>query len=68
MRLLFYNIRYGTGHGNGYHLPLPYAGFFKRTAVNLQRIIAFIAAQNPDIVALVEVDTGSYRCGYCCQA
>ncbi len=68
MRLLLYNIRYGTGHKNGYHLPLPFAGFFKRTTVNLQRIINFIASVNPDIVALVEVDSGSYRSGYLCQA
>jgi endonuclease/exonuclease/phosphatase family metal-dependent hydrolase len=68
MRLLLYNIRYGTGHKNGYHLPLPFAGFFKRTTVNLQRIINFIRSVNPDIVALVEVDSGSYRSGYFCQA
>ena len=68
MRLLLYNMRYGTGHKNGYHLPLPFAGFFKKTAVNLQRIINFIAATNPDIVALVEVDSGSYRSGNFCQA
>lgn len=68
MRLLLYNIRYGTGHKEGYHLPLPFAGFFKRTTVNLQRIISFIGAVNPDIVALVEVDSGSYRSGYFCQA
>lgn len=68
MRLLLYNIRYGTGHKLGYHLPLPFAGFFKRTSVNLQRIINFIANVNPDIVALVEVDSGSYRTGYFCQA
>jgi endonuclease/exonuclease/phosphatase family metal-dependent hydrolase len=68
MRLLLYNIRYGTGHKNGYHLPLPFAGFFKRTTVNLQRIINFIGSVNPDIVALVEVDSGSYRAGHFCQA
>lgn len=68
MRLLLYNIRYGTGHNNRYHLPLPFAGFFKRTTVNLQRIITFIATVNPDIVALVEVDSGSYRAEHFCQA
>jgi endonuclease/exonuclease/phosphatase family metal-dependent hydrolase len=68
MRLLLYNIRYATGHKSGYHLPLPYAGFFKRTQVNLQRIITFISAIDPDIVALVEVDSGSYRSGHFCQA
>ena len=68
MRLLLYNMRYGTGHQNGYHLPVPFAGFFKKTAVNLQRIINFIGSINPDIVALVEVDSGSYRAGNFCQA
>lgn len=68
MRLLLYNIRYGTGHKNGYHLPLPFAGFFKPTKVNMQRIINFIASINPDILALVEVDSGSYRTGFTCQA
>lgn len=68
MRLLLYNIRYATGHRNGYHLPVPFAGFFKRTSVNLQRIINFISSINPDIVALVEVDSGSYRSDYVCQA
>lgn len=68
MRLLLYNIRYGTGHKNSYHLPLPFAGFFKHTTVNMQRIINFIGSVNPDIVALVEVDSGSYRTGHFCQA
>jgi endonuclease/exonuclease/phosphatase family metal-dependent hydrolase len=68
MRLLLYNIRYGTGHRKGYHLPIPFAGFFKRTSVNLQRIINFISSVNPDIIALVEVDSGSYRSEYFCQA
>jgi len=68
MRLLLYNIRYGTGHKNRYHLPVPYAGFFKKTSNNFQRIINFIANVNPDIVALLEVDSGSYRSDYFCQA
>lgn len=68
MRLLMYNIRYATGHKNRYHLPIPYAGFFKKTNVNLQSIINFIGSINPDIVALVEVDAGSYRSNKSCQA
>lgn len=68
MRLLLYNIRYATGHKHGYHMPLPFSGFFKKTGVNLQRIINFITSINPDIVALVEVDSGSYRSGKFCQA
>lgn len=66
--MLLYNIRYATGHRNGYHLPIPYLGFFKRTEVNLQRIISFIRSVDPDIVGLVEVDSGSYRSGKSCQA
>lgn len=68
MRMLLYNIRYATGHLNGYHLPIPFMGFFKKTEVNLQRIINFIRSVDPDIVGLIEVDSGSYRSGKSCQA
>ena len=68
MRILLYNIRYATGHLNGYHIPVPFIGFFKKTEPNLQRIISFIRAIDPDIIGLVEVDSGSYRSGNCCQA
>ncbi|SHO48201.1 endonuclease/exonuclease/phosphatase family protein [Desulfopila aestuarii] len=68
MRMLLYNIRYATGHRNGYHLPVPFFGFFKKTGINLQRIINFIRSVDPDIVGLVEVDSGSYRSGNSCQA
>lgn len=67
MRFLFYNIRYGTGHGPGYHLPFPYSGFFKKTGTKLEQIAAFIRSVNPDIVGLVEVDAGSYRTKKSCQ-
>lgn len=68
MRMLLYNIRYATGHRNGYHLPLPFFGFFKKTEPNLQRIINFIRSVDPDIIGLIEVDAGSYRSGKNCQA
>ena len=68
MRLLLYNIRYATGHKKGFHLPIPYAGFFKKTGANLQRIIHFIRMIDPDIIGLVEVDSGSYRSSNTCQA
>lgn len=68
MRMLLYNIRYGTGHLKGYHRPFPFIGFFKKTNVNLQRIITFIRSIDPDIIALIEVDSGSYRSGKSCQA
>ena len=61
MRLLLYNIRYGLGLGAAVHWPLPGAGFLLGNRGNLQRITDFIKAQDPDIVGLVEVDTGSIR-------
>ena len=67
MRFLLYNIRYATGHGVGYHLPLPFAGFFKTTAGTLGEIVSFIRSVNPDVIALVEVDSGSYRSQKSCQ-
>ena len=67
MRFLLYNIRYATGHGIGYHLPLPFSGFFKKTGNTLDQIVSFIRSVAPDVIALVEVDSGSYRCGKTCQ-
>ena len=61
MRLLLYNIRYGLGLGSAVHWPLPGAGYLLGNRANLQRITDFIKAQDPDIVGLVEVDTGSIR-------
>jgi len=61
MRLLLYNIRYGLGLGSALHWPLPGVGYLLGNRGNLQRIIDFIKSQDPDIVGLVEVDTGSIR-------
>jgi endonuclease/exonuclease/phosphatase family metal-dependent hydrolase len=68
MRFLLYNIRYATGHKGRYHLPVPYAGFFKHTLSRLDHIIDFIHSVSPDVIGLVEVDSGSYRSGNFCQA
>lgn len=68
MRFLLYNIRYATGYGLSYHLPLPFSGFFRRTGNTLNRITEFIESVHPDIVALIEVDSGSYRSRRSCQA
>ncbi|MEE4241089.1 MAG: endonuclease/exonuclease/phosphatase family protein [Desulfopila sp.] len=67
-RFLLYNIRYATGHHNGYHLPLPYSGFFRSTDAHLSEIIDFIRIHMPDVIGLIEVDSGSYRSGRSCQA
>ena len=61
MRFLLYNIRYAAGIGRQFHLPVPYSGYFKRTNENLKNILDFIKSVNPDIIGLVEVDSGSFR-------
>ena len=61
MRLLLYNIRYGVGFGSAVHWPLPGAGYLLGNKRNLERITEFIRDQDPDLVGLVEVDTGSIR-------
>jgi endonuclease/exonuclease/phosphatase family metal-dependent hydrolase len=65
IRLMLYNIRYATGTGLKFNLPLPGAGYLRPTSRNLQDITQFIASHQPDIVALVEVDLGSMRAGRC---
>ena len=61
MRLLLYNIRYGVGNGTTSPVPLPGARYLFAEAAELKRITKFIADLNPDIVGLIEVDTGSLR-------
>ncbi len=70
MRLVFYNMRYGSGaDGVAYHLPFPMAGFLRPTRKNLARITEFLRSANPDIIGLVEVDNGSLlRSHKKCQA
>jgi endonuclease/exonuclease/phosphatase family metal-dependent hydrolase len=68
LRFLLYNIRYGTGIGTQFHFPVPYAGYLKRSTENYRQITEFISRLAPDIVGLVEVDSGSFRTGNCCQA
>lgn len=61
MRLLVYNIRYGTGTGARFHLPVPFGGYLRHTDENLANITAFIKSRKPDVVGLIEVDCGSFR-------
>ena len=68
MRFLLYNIRYGAGIGSKFHLPVPYAGYLKRTVDNFDHITDFIRKASADIVGLIEVDSGSFRVDNCCQA
>ena len=61
MRFLLYNIRYAAGIGRHFHFPVPYSGYFKNTNGNLKKIVDFIKSVNPDIIGLIEVDSGSFR-------
>jgi endonuclease/exonuclease/phosphatase family metal-dependent hydrolase len=61
MRFLLYNIRYAAGIGRHCHLPVPFSGYFKNTNGNLRKIVDFISSVNPDIIGLIEVDSGSFR-------
>jgi len=61
MRFLLYNIRYAAGIGKHFHLPVPYCGYFKHTNGNFKKIADFIKSVNPDIIGLIEVDSGSFR-------
>jgi endonuclease/exonuclease/phosphatase family metal-dependent hydrolase len=61
MRLLLYNIRYGVGAGASMHMPLPGAGYLLGNQNVLPEITEFIKSTDPDIVGLIEVDTGSIR-------
>ncbi|MEN8254419.1 MAG: endonuclease/exonuclease/phosphatase family protein [Verrucomicrobiota bacterium] len=60
MRFLLYNICYAT-HGN--QLKFPLLGMLGRTHDHLDEIIGFIKDVDPDVMGLVEVDSGSYRSG-----
>ena len=68
MRLVVYNIRYATGTGPAFHLPVPGAGYLRSSRRILESITDFVRAQDPDLVGLIEVDTGSIRTGMVNQA
>lgn len=68
MRLLVYNIRYATGIGPTFHLPVPGAGYLRSSRKVLGSITEFIRSEEPDLVGLIEVDTGSIRTGMLNQA
>jgi endonuclease/exonuclease/phosphatase family metal-dependent hydrolase len=68
VRLLVYNIRYATGTGPAFHLPVPGAGYLRSNRRVLNGITEFIRGEQPDVVGLLEVDTGSIRTGMLNQA
>lgn len=69
MRLLLYNIRYGTGGGPAFNFPLPgVGGYLRGTVHQLAKITRFVQSVAPDIAGLIEVDMGSVRSGRINQA
>jgi endonuclease/exonuclease/phosphatase family metal-dependent hydrolase len=68
LRLVVYNIRYATGTGPAFHLPLPGAGYLRSSRRVLNNITTFLRDSDPDLVGLIEVDTGSIRTGMLNQA
>jgi len=68
MRFVLYNIRYATGTGPAFHLPLPGAGYLRSNPRVLDRITHYLKSLDPDLVGLIEVDTGSVRSGLVNQA
>ena len=65
---MLYNMRYATGTGFKFHLPVPFGGFFRKTSKNLDALIRFFREQKADVLGLVEIDSGSYRAGHRSQA
>ena len=62
MRILVYNIAYGTGAPKSYYDHINTAHRYVRTShTHLDEIMKFIGEADPDVLGLVEVDTGSYR-------
>lgn len=69
MRLLTYNIAYGTGCPKSMSSSILTAHrYLKTPRRSIDRICRFIQSYSPDIAALIEVDTGSFRTGYLNQA
>lgn len=68
MRIVAYNIRYATGTGPAFHLPVPGAGYLHSNRRVLLGITEFLRSERPDIAGLIEVDTGSIRTGMLNQA
>jgi endonuclease/exonuclease/phosphatase family metal-dependent hydrolase len=61
MRFLLYNLRYCAGTARTFNLPFPGVGYLRRSTENLKHITEFVRSLDPDIVGLVEVDSGSFR-------
>ena len=50
MRFVLYNIRYATGTGPAFHLPVPGAGYLRSNSRVLERITQYLKSLDPDLV------------------
>lgn len=65
MRVLIYNIAYGTGAPPSLYKHLSTVHRYLRTPQShLEQIIDFIEKIDPDVIGLIEVDIGSYRTNF----
>ena len=64
MRFLLYNIAYGTGGPRSYaHRALTLHKYLRAPWHHMQRVSEFIVDHRPDVLGVVEVDSGSFRAG-----
>ena len=64
MRLLVYNIAYGTGSAGGLKGLFSAHRYLRTPGHVIASIAEFINGSGADVVGLVEIDTGSFRTGY----
>jgi len=64
MRFLLYNVAYGTGAPRSFaHKALVLHRYVRAAGHHIDRVHEFICQAKPDIVGLVEMDSGSFRAG-----
>ncbi len=69
MKLLIYNIAYGTGSpGSTAGRLLTSHRYLYTKQEHFDRIVDFISEANPDVIGLLEADSGSFRTGQVHQA
>ena len=62
MKLMVYNIAYGTGAPAAFYERFLQGHRYLRTSrVHLDKVMDYIEQEDPDILGLIEVDTGSIR-------
>ena len=64
MRLLVYNIAYGTGAQGGVAGIFSAHRYLRTPGSVISSIAGFINGSDADVAGLVEIDTGSFRTGY----